>query len=829
MNKFSKLFLFLIVVTLLSLPLPTKASTTKQTYSSTNNAEQLYQQGRLQEAATLLEQAIARHRQQNQLSKAAIALRNLALIEQQLGKLTQAESNLSSAKKLLANLPPSEQQKLLAQILEVEGQIQLSLAQPEAALNIWQQASKIYQQQQNLPGFTQSKIYEAQALQALGFYARAINTLTRVRAQLQNQPDTIGKIKAFNSLGDVLRRVGRYSESESILTDSLAIAKRLQLSAPKAGTLLALGKTAQLQQQPDKALEHYQQAEAIAPDWELKLQGKLSQFNLFVAEAESEQATALLPAIETWLTQIPPSQTTINSRIELSRGLLQLNTKPQSSIKYLTRAIQQAQDLGMPRLEVSAWGTLGNLYEQHQRFKDARQLTEKALMIAQGINASDEVYQWHWQLGRIFKAQGKRQKAIAAYSQTVANLQSLRSDLAAIGSQVQFSFRETVEPVYRELAALLLNPQSTQAELVQAREVIESLQLAELDNFFRDACLDAQPVKIDDLDPKAAIIYTIILKDRLEAIAAIPGQPLKYYSTQIPQSEIEISLTSANSLISRSFRRLNLEVFQQAYNWLIRPLEAELAANQIETLVFVPDGSLRNLPPATFHDGTQYLIEKYNVAIAPSLQLIDPQPLANIDRELLLAGLSEPRQGFPPLPGTKQEVERIQQQFDSAVLFNESFTESNFAQLANENPYRVIHLATHGKFSSQPEDTYVLTWSDRLNINELDNLIRGDKKQTRPIELLVLSACETAAGDEQAILGLAGVAVRGGARSTLASLWAVDDRATITLMTRFYEELGKNKLTKAQALRRAQQTLINDEQYAHPFFWSAFVLVGNWL
>ncbi len=146
----------------------------------------------------------------------------------------------------------------------------------------------------------------------------------------------------------------------------------------------------------------------------------------------------------------------------------------------------------------------------------------------------------------------------------------------------------------------------------------------------------------------------------------------------------------------------------------------------------------------------------------------------------------------------------------------------------SETPFRVVHLATHGQFSSNAEDTFVLTWDDRINIDELSLLLRGDSKQLRPIDLLVLSACETATGDRLAALGLAGIAVRAGARSTIASLWAVSDEATVTLMTNFYQELSQGNVTKAEALRRAQISVLNQEKFSHPFYWSAFILVGNW-
>lgn len=161
-------------------------------------------------------------------------------------------------------------------------------------------------------------------------------------------------------------------------------------------------------------------------------------------------------------------------------------------------------------------------------------------------------------------------------------------------------------------------------------------------------------------------------------------------------------------------------------------------------------------------------------------------------------------------------------------MLNNSFTEVNFNRFVNKTPFRLVHLATHGQFSSSAEETFLLTWDERINIDELNSLLRGDSKLLRPVDLLVLSACETATGDSNSVLGLAGIAVRGGARSTMASLWAVDDEATVILMTNFYRELANEPITKAESLRRAQISILSQERFAHPFFWSAFILVGNW-
>ena len=415
----------------------------------------------------------------------------------------------------------------------------------------------------------------------------------------------------------------------------------------------------------------------------------------------------------------------------------------------------------------------------------------------------------------------------------MATLKSLRSDIVAISSEIQFSFKESVEPVYRELAGLLLQAEATQENLQQARKVIEALQLAELDNFFRDACLDATPRAIDNLDPTAAIFYTIVLDNSLEVILALPGQNLRYYTTNLSQAEIEDTLSQLRASLAspreRLFNKKRLELSQKVYDWLIRPIEADLVDTKIENLVFILDGELRNISIAALHDGEKYVVEKYGVALAPSLELVDPKPLAREQIQVLSGGLTEARQGFEALPNVAQELEGIKAQVPNDILLNQSFTDTNFKTVVNTTSYPVIHLATHGEFSSNAQNTFLLTWDEKLRIEELNTLLRADTKQTRPIELLVLSACKTAAGDKRAALGLAGIAVRAGARSTAASLWYVSDEATALLMSNFYQELAKSDITKAEALRRAQLAVLHNEKFAHPYFWSAFVLVGNWL
>ena len=233
---------------------------------------------------------------------------------------------------------------------------------------------------------------------------------------------------------------------------------------------------------------------------------------------------------------------------------------------------------------------------------------------------------------------------------------------------------------------------------------------------------------------------------------------------------------------------------------------------------------------AALHDGQHYLVEKYNIAVSQGLQLLQPRSLIRKQLKVLLGGLTEARQGFSALPAVESELNQISSEMRSKVLLNQKFIKTTIEEQIYAEPFPIIHLATHAQFSSNADNTFLLTWDGRINVKDLDRLLRGrERENTNPIELLVLSACQTAVGDKRAALGLAGLAVRSGTRSTLATLWSVRDQSTAELMAQFYRELTQKEVNKAEALRQAQLTLLKKPKYEHPFYWAPFVLVGNWL
>lgn len=814
-------------------------------------AKKLYETGQFGQAIALLQQLGNNYATGSDRLGEARVFRNLALVYRETGELSKANAAITNSLNRLQNQSNTTETKLLlAQVLEVQGLLQLSVGQPEQALETWKQAAVTYEDIKDKWGIIKSQINQAQALQRMGLYRQALKNLNELNSNLQQESDNWIKVKGLESLGITLRVIGELDRSQQTFEESLAIAKKMSNPELTSTILLGLANTSRLQKKLEAALDYYQQAAKISTSPYLQIRARVNQLRLLVDDKKWQDASQLISPIQLNLNQLPVSQIAINARINFANSLLKMgregNVYPLANGeigKMLATAVQQAETLQDRRSLAYALGNLGRLYEANQQWQSARELTEKATVLAQSINAADIAYRWEWQMGRIFKQQGDRQSAIAAYTEAVNTIASIRSDLVATSSEAQFSFQESIEPVYRELVELLLPPgkQVDQLILKKARDLIDSLQIAELDNFFRDACLKIQPVAIDEVDPKAAVFSTIILSDRLEVIVALPGQPLRRYTTVLSQKEIEVIIKQARNGLTVPRLQLSLNNFltpsQKIYNWLIGPIETELTNSGIETLVFVLDGSLRNIPMSALYDGKNYLIEKYSVAVAPSLKLVDAKPLKIDNLEVLTAGLSEARQGFSALPGVKIELEKIGKELRSQNLIDRTFTTSQFKNKVKSSSFTVIHLATHGQFSSQVEQTFILTWDDRINAKDLDTLLRTDTTKNQPIELLVLSACQTASGDNRAILGLTGMAMRAGARSTLASLWSVNDEATASLMIRFYEDLSNlnlqtnaaNKITKAGALRSAQQMMLQNKEFSHPYFWAGFILVGNWL
>ncbi|NEQ65011.1 MAG: CHAT domain-containing protein [Symploca sp. SIO2D2] len=563
--------------------------------------------------------------------------------------------------------------------------------------------------------------------------------------------------------------------------------------------------------------------------------------------------------------------------------------------------VEKLKDIKDPIAKAFFLGNVGKINEQLKDYDQAYRLTEEALNIARiGEPKPYITYILSWQLGRILKAQGKLEEARKYYKLAFDNLEDLRKYIAENSRNLQFDFKEEFEPVYRDLVGLLLPEKSTAKKSIdkaqdatedsddikQAINVLESLRIAELENYFQDPCFIEGQDEVDiakwiddnEQDSSSAIIYPIVLDEeeniRLVVLLKLPNQKIDYRSQIIPKLEFKqnieelrrIIYTNSRSIVRRieslQDRVLTLKTkkatrektlhqpLQKLYDWLIKPIEADLQDFQEKTLVFVPDRELRNVPLVALHDGEKYLIEKYSIALLPGLKLTNAQPWSKKNPKVLLGGNEK------QLSAAKRELKNIAMDFpkhvkllidDSTNNSTKKFTKKNL-ETELRSSFDIVHLATHGKFSPDLENTQIEireietekgTKKEVIKFQEFEDLLQ--KRNSDPIKLLVLSSCETSTGNDRAVLGLAGVAVRTGASSTVATLWPVEDETAAEVMIKFYQELADNpSLTIAEALRQAQLKMLKEDikyksqgdepiKADHPIFWAGYVVVGNWL
>jgi CHAT domain-containing protein len=502
-------------------------------------------------------------------------------------------------------------------------------------------------------------------------------------------------------------------------------------------------------------------------------------------------------------------------------------------LQLLKQAEQRSETLNDARLLSYALGYQGSWHEKHKQWQQAEQLTAKAADAAQRNNTLESLYLWEWQAARLHAAQHRDEQALAAYRRAVFSLQQVRQELAT--SQ---SFREQINPLFLSLADVLLqkarashDPAQTQALLQEARSTVEQLKSAELQDYFQDRCVANFKEKSQGLEQvakKTAVLYPILLPDRVEILLSFQ-EGLQQFIVPVSSQVLNEHIHDFRYKLEKRTTFQYLQAAKQLHQWLIQPLLPALHSHQIETLVIVPDGALRSIPFAALYDGKQYLIEQFALATTPSLSLTNPQSLPASHIEVLLNGLTQSVQGFAALPNVKQELQAIHEQFEhSQVLENQDFQSSSLGNALLNSPYRIVHIASHGQFDRNPKATFLLSYDGRITMDVLEQYLSASKYRDQPVELLTLSACQTAAGDDRAALGMAGVAVKAGARSALASLWFINDQASSDLITQFYSQL-KQGATKAQALRAAQLSLLKDNRYNHASYWAAFLLIGNWL
>lgn len=698
-----------------------------------------------------------------------------------------------------------------------------------------------------------------QALRELGQHKIVMETLAELEEEAKSTGAELRVAEVQAAQGASVMFSRQAADAEALLRTALATARKLKArgliaqvqndlgvllsgTGDKAGAVAALAESASLA------------AKYGSPELAVRARRNLADARMNAGDfpaARKELDTALRAA-----RSLPEG----HERAFLLLGLAHLserlfheepahdNAMRRRAFELDAEAVKIATTIGDERVLSLALGHQGSLYEFEKKLPEALALTRRALELAQRVRSADSLYRWQWQSGRILASQGERDVAIEAYRRAVATLEGIRNDVAIRhgNRNAGSSYRQVVGAVYYELADLLLqradgikDAGEFQTVLREARATAEALKSAELEDYFQDDCVNLLRSKqrnVENLSEKAAVLYILPLPSRTELLLSLPGtkeKPGRIERIKVPTSEPQLTEIVRRFRLNLEIRTTNefLEQSRQLYKLLIEPVESLLKSHGIDTLVFVPDGALRTIPMSALNDGEKFLVEKYSIAVSPGLDLMESGPAGLRTPRMMISGLTDAVQNFQALPAVQREVERLGKLYpQNETLMNNDFMKVRVTEKFTGEPFTIVHIASHGHIDSDVRKSFVLTHADKLTLDDLEKLIRPGQLADKPLELLTLSACQTAAGDDRAALGLGGVAVKAGARSAFATLWCVNDEASAMLIADFYTELtAPAGNTKAQALQTAQRRLLANPRYAHPCFWAPYLIIGNWL
>ncbi len=819
-----------------------------------------YQQGDYRSAIASWQQALTAYQQSP--PQQVIVLENLARAYQKLGDYTQSLTYWQQVTPLYQQLGELD---LLGRSLSEQAQIHLQQGQSRAAIALLcgeailedkiacqpTSAISIARQQQDTQGETAALGSLAEAYRLSGNYASAIDTLKQ--AQAMGEISYQGSL--LNSLGNT------YLNQAQLWTRRVKSASiRGATNKAKEFQTTATENFQQAQQSYQKSLDFFQ----AKKDTSGQLQASLNLIQLEQQKPEAKLDNNLIEQALSLLDSLPNSSQKVYAAIALANlpasSLTQcLSSKSLADVeseKLLTQAVTIAQTLQNSRVESFALGALGHFYECNQDYLQALKLTQKALWSAdQNLIANDSLYLWEWQMGRIYQAQDNKAEAVAAYDRAYSTLEKIRSNILLANRDLQLDFRDVIEPLYRQLAQLKLDLASIASsntkvensqEVVNATEAIQifdSLKLAELQNYLGKDCpifaVDNQvddvtfPSQLQQMGAETAVLISMIMEDRTAIILVLPNGQQKLHWIAINKDELTQEIQSFWRTVQEFYdpSEAFLNPAQNLFDYLIRPFLSDLELAHVKTLVFVQDGILRNIPMSALHDGQQFLIENYAVSIVPSISFIASQKSSSRNLQALALGLTEQAtidgETYPALNNVSKEIDAVKTLLPaSKPLLNNQFTRVGLQQELNQNAYSILHIATHAQFGTIPEDTFLVTGNNqKITITNLENDIRRFNRSDRPVELLTLTACQTAIGDDRTTLGLAGITLQAGVRSALASLWFISDVYTEELISLFYSS-WKTGITKAQALQETQKIAI--EKNYHPARWAPFILIGNW-
>lgn len=782
------------------------------------------------------------------------------------------------------------------------------------------------------PSLPVNSLNQGYAYLEAGKYHQAMLAFDRALGEAQAREDVAEEAETYSAVGYTLYLMRQPDEATKPLTQALEMAVKAHDTGLEGRVRAYLGLLyAESGDTRIQAEEEFQRSLSLArgnKDAAMEYDASLQLARLEPAPAKRLEKLQALSAAVLAAGMEDRSQVTLLLNIaDQLKHLQALGPDPTLApeIRTLGHAVAEkaaplAAEAGLVGALSQIEGYRAGLYEQDGKTEEATALLIAAIQHADSANAPDLAMQWQADLGRLLARQGRVDRAIEAYRRAVFHIGEILNDIPVTYQDGKSSYSETLEPIYRGLADLLLRkaaranqPEEAQYLLLETISTLERLKQSEMEDYFNDRCaLESAPpsegaasAAASKFAPRAtspgeaaklgnlaailnrakgntAILYPIIFADRLEVLLIHDGV-IHEKTVHATREQVTKQVLMLNMMLRNAddYRQI-LKGSRQLYQWIVEPVEANLRGFGVDRLVYIPDGKLRLDPLAVLYDGKHFVVENYSVITNSSLQFNKPRTSDEISvGKALLAGLSVPdgpsleqipeKLLFPDsipgnssrgledgksnvtrqtraaemmamkaapdfrekatqklaLPGVGEEIQTLEKELSNKTLLNQTFTSKNLEEDIQSGDYQVIHISSHGYFGHTSEDSFILTYDKALGVSEVERIMKLKPGQGHSIELVTFSACQTAQGDERAPLGFSGLAIKANARHAMGSLWPIDDEATKQFMKDYYAALA-NARDPAKALQLAQKAMLAVQTLAHPTYWAAFVVVGEW-
>jgi CHAT domain-containing protein len=718
--------------------------------------------------------------------------------------------------------------------LTQQGFQQLYAGQSQAAVQSWQRTENLYRQHDDPIGVAGSLINQSIGYQALGKQLLACEAVSQamqlhdicqqasaeaidaesLRQQLNQLPPSTINHLGLKALGDVLRQLRQFDAAKVLLEAAIA-----QDSSPDAW--LSLGQLNADNAAFEEARSAYQQAIAKSNNVKSTMLGRIG-----ILEIDAPNLTG--NEIEQRLRQLSfnnfPGIQQAQAHLQLAQFLINHD--------HADNAAQQAQaalSLGIQDTHTQANALVILAEAQDNIGVNCLTAANRAQYLAQSIQAWEIDYRASALLGKTSQTAGQLATATIHYRQAISSLRSMRQDLRGSPAGMQFQLHEAAEPVYHAYLNLLFEQNLDDEAIAVSR----NRQLDELETGWDEPVPDWQ--SIDQMVATTDNYFIFVLEGTNKNRVIIRSRNQRYsYSIDARQLATvleNITITVEREDLIRVDPAVIVNYGKVLYQLLLAPAARTGHLPINGNLTFILDPTLQELPVDFLHDGKDYLLTRYSFNLGMGGPMQQPQALQPGQIKAVLAGIDTVAPSFsdqlPTLMTSVEELQSISPPLNGKILANQDFTIAKLTQEIAEQQPDILHLSTHGRFSADPQATGIFAWDKPITMAPLKRLIQT-KQQNGPLNLLVLSACETAKGDRRSMLGLAGVAAQAGARSTLASRWLADEYATMQLMNKFYAGLTRGT-PKAEALRQAKLELMRSQDFNHPFFWGGFTLLGSWI